>query len=557
MNVVPGFAVGLDFGTGSVRALVVRLSDGAEVGTGVAPYAHGEGGVILSAHDPHFARQHPADYLEGAATATAGALAAARDADPGFSPDLVRGLGVDTTGSTPLPVDAAGAALALGPAFADHPAALAWLWKDHTSAREAERVTHLARDLAPQALAGVGGVYSSEWYWAKLLRCAETAPGVMAAAHDWVEIADWLPATFAGREAEGPRGICASGHKLMYHPERGWPPRALLAALHPELERIGERLRTREVLDGARAVGTLTPEWASRLGLPPGAAVATGAFDAHLGAVGAGVREGTLVKVMGTSTCDLMVARPAADFPHIPGLCGVVPGSVLPGLLGLEAGQSAVGDLFAWWSRVCGADLPALEREAAALAPGESGLLALDWNNGNRTVLVDTRLSGLLLGQTLQTRPHEVYRALVEATAFGARVIVERLEEYGVAVERVVAAGGIAERSPLVMQTYADVLGRPVFVSRSSQTSALGAAVAAAVAAGAYPTFEAAQDAMCGVRGAPYRPSPGAARVYDDLYGLYRELHDAFGRPDAPTPNLAHVMKRLLGVQGRARAVSA
>lgn len=540
------YALGLDFGTASVRALLVRLADGAEVGEGVCPYAHGEDGVILDPAEPRLARQHPRDYLEGMQVAVQEALAEAQRADADFAPEKVVGIGVDTTGSSPLAVDAAGEPLS------EDPAALVWLWKDHTATQEAAEITRLARRERPHYIAKYGGTYSSEWYWAKLLRLVRQAPEIARAAADWVEIQDWIPAVLTGKTDLIPRGVCAAGHKAFYHPDWGFPDEAFLEALHPELVRFRRRAASAPLGHAGQPVGVLQEAWARRLGLPGGIPVSYGALDAHLGAVGAGVAPGVLVKILGTSSCDVMVVPLDQPLPDIPGLAGIVPETVLPGHYGLEAGQSAVGDLFAWWAeRVVGKEHGALSQEAERLRPGESGLLALDWNNGNRSVLMDQELSGLLVGQTLYTRPAEVYRALLEATAFGARVIVERLEEYGVQVERVVVCGGIAGRNPLVLQIYADVLGRPLYLSRSSQTSALGAAVAGAVAAGAFPDFARAQAAMTGLRPEVYQPRPEAVRIYNRLYRLYRDLHDAFGTPRAL--RLDHLMKELFSLREEVR----
>jgi L-ribulokinase len=300
-------------------------------------------------------------------------------------------------------------------------------------------------------------------------------------------------------------------------------------------------------------VGGLSEEWAQNTGLSAGIPVAVGAFDAHLGGVGAGIAPGTLVKTLGTSTCDLMVVPEAQNLADIPGLCGIVRGSILPDYYGLEAGQSAVGDIFNWFVDVLGAGTHQELTEAAGkLQAGESGLLALDWNNGNRTVLVDQRLTGLLLGQTLHTTPGEIYRALIEATAFGALTIINRLEEYGVAVERVVNCGGIAEKNPVVMQIYTDIIGRPMRVSRSSQTCALGAAIAAAVVAERFPDFASAQNAMTGLKDVVYTPNSEAHAVYQQLFALYSQLHDAFGTPQG-SGNLFDVMKTLLDIREAAR----
>ena len=557
------YAIGLDFGTNSVRALVVNVANGREAGTAVWSYERGTEGVILS-KDPNLARQHPSEYVKGAEKSIRGALAAARRGVKSFRAENVIGIGVDTTGSTPLPVDRNGRPLALSKDFAREPAAMAWLWKDHTSVAEAGEITALAERTRPHYLAKCGGTYSSEWFFSKIMHCLRTSPKVFDAAWTWVEIADWIPAMLTGTEhPERLRvGVCPAGHKAMYNDNwGGYPDAKFLGRLGPKLGQLRRRLR-----DKAHAVDTaaggLTAAWAKRTGLPEGIPVAVGAFDAHLGAVGAGIAEGTLVKIIGTSTCDTMVVRNTRRLADVPGLCGIVDGSILPGYFGLEAGQSAVGDIFNWFvnyvapgGRKAGSH-EALTAAAAKLAPGESGLLALDWNNGNRTVLVDQRLTGLLLGQTLYTTPGEIYRALIEATAFGALTIINRFEEYGVKVRQVVNCGGIAERNPLVMQIYADVTGRPMKVSRSAQTCALGAAVAGAVVAGrkagGYANFAAAQRAMTALKRKVHKPDPAAAGVYRRLYALYSQLHDAFGT-SAWKGNLHNVMKDLLEIRAKAR----
>ena len=504
------YTIGLDYGTNSVRALIVNTANGREVGTAVWGYEHGKEGVIL-ARDPNLARQHPADYEKGAEVAIRKALSAVKRSVKGFRADQIIGIGVDTTGSTPLPVDATGRPLAFNRKFAKNPSAMAWLWKDHTGVVEAAEITELARKIRPQYLAKCGGTYSSEWFFSKILHCLRTSPEVFEAAHLWVECADWVPAMLTGTEAPDQLtvGICAAGHKGMFHADwGGYPDVEFVSQLHPKLGELRSRLRP-EARSVDRKVGGLTRQWAQRTGLREGIPVAVGAFDAHLGGVGSGIGPGVLVKIIGTSTCDMMVVPLEEKLADIPGLCGIVNGSVLPGYYGLEAGQSAVGDIFNWFVNYLqplgrNGSHAALSAAAAKLAPGESGLLALDWNNGNRTVLVDQRLSGLLLGQTLYTTPAEIYRALIEATAFGALTIINRFEEYGVKVEQIVNCGGIAEKNPLVMQIYADVTGRPIRISRSGQTCALGAAIAGAVVAGSpaggYDTFADAQRAMTGLK---------------------------------------------------------
>jgi len=556
------FTLGLDFGTGSVRAVVVDCADGRVLGTSVFDFPTGVGGVIVDAHDPHLARQNPADYLAGMKAAVPRALAAAAAADPGFSSDRVIGIGTDTTGSTPIPVDAAMRPLALDPRWTPNPAAHAWLWKDHTGAAEAAAITVIAGKFAPEYLAVIGGTYSSEWFWSKIWRCLKVAPDVFAAAASWVELADYIPAALAGVRTPGAvrRGVCAAGHKAMYSEQwGGLPSEEFLARLDPELAALRNRLYD-TAWPSDRPAGALCAEWAAAVGLAEGLPIAMGAFDAHYGAIGAGITTGTLVKIIGTSTCDIAITPATGAAPNVPGICGTVNGSVMPGYYGIEAGQSAVGDLLCWWVEVvCGGDEAmhaALSAEAARLAPGESGLVALDWNNGNRTILVDPRLTGLIVGQTLHTTRAEIYRALIEATAFGARAIIERLNANGVIVERVIACGGIAEKNPLFMQIYADVLGYPMLLAGSTQTPALGASIAAAVAAGSkaggYDDFESAQRRMTRVADTRYLPDPEARRAYDDLYCLYRELHDSFGgmpdaRADVPT-----LMKRLLAIRERA-----
>ncbi|MCA9234153.1 MAG: ribulokinase [Planctomycetales bacterium] len=553
------YAIGVDYGTNSVRALVVDVATGAEIGTAVYDYPSGDAGILLDPSDPHLARQHPGDYINGFVASVAAAVQQAA-ATPGFAVDDVVGIGIDTTGSTPIPVNADGVALALTDQFRDNLAAQAWLWKDHTAHAEALEITELATQQQRPYLAKCGGTYSSEWYWSKILHCLRTAPDVAAATHTWVELCDFVPAYITGTTDPNrmARGICAAGHKALYSEQwGGLPANEFLDALEDGLSRFRY---TTTALPSNRVAGQLTPEVAAQVGLKPGVTVAVGAFDAHMGAVGAGCGKGALVKIIGTSTCDCMVAPLEQELPDVPGLCGIVPESVLPGMYGLEAGQSAVGDIFNWFVRYLspaaygndGAAHEKLTAEAAKLKPGESGLLALDWNNGNRTILVDPRLSGLLVGQTLHTTAPEVYRALVEATAFGALTIINRLEEYGVKVEQVINCGGIAEKNPVVMQIYADVCNRPMRISRSAQTCALGAAVFGAVAAGAYATVEEAQAAMTGLKATEYQPDPASAATYARLYRQYKTLHDAFGGV-SNGQGVGAVMKELIAIREAVR----
>jgi L-ribulokinase len=555
------YAIGLDYGTNSCRSLIVNLETGAEVASHVFSYPSGHMGVIVDPRDPNLARQSPADYRAGLIEIVVQGLAKARAADPAFSPEDVVGIGVDTTGSTPMPVDRSGVPLALLPAFKDHPAAQAWLWKDHTSHAEAAEITALAARMRPQYLAKCGGTYSSEWFWSKVLHCKRTAPDVFEAAFSFVELCDWIPALLTGIEdpLRLKRGVCAAGHKAMFaKPWGGLPDKAFLAALDPALADLRDRLYDNAYTADIPA-GQLCPLWSKMLGLRAGIAVAVGAFDAHMGAVGAGCSAGKLAKILGTSTCDLMVAKNTIPLQDIPGVCGLVDGSVIAGYTGIEAGQSAVGDIFLWFvnnlvpesfGKSTDAKFPALDAAASRLKPGESGLLALDWNNGNRCVLTDVRLSGLVLGQTLHTSAPELYRALVEATAFGAKMITDRVREYGVPVEEVIACGGLAVKSPFLMQVYADILNMPMTVAASEQTCALGAAMFGAVAAGTFRDVQEVQQKVCRIRGCVYQPIPQNVAIYSELFTLYRQVHDAFGSP-AWSGGLANVMKELIAIRER------
>ena len=553
------YTLGLDYGTNSVRAIVVDLRDGREVATAVYHYPSGKQGIVLDGKDPHFARQNPADYLSGLAASVEAVLAEA-DADPAFSRQQLIGIGVETTGSTPLPVDAENRPLALDPRFRSHYAAYAWLWKDHTSGDKAERLTELARLHRPAYLAKCGGIYSSEWFWSKIWHCLDQAPEVFAAAHSWIELADFIPAVLAGITAPErvKRGICAAGHKAMFHASwGGLPDKDFLTLCDPQLARLRDRLYD-VAYDAETPAGFLTETWAQRWGIPAGIPIAMGAFDVHYGAIGAGIKPGTLVKIIGTSTCDCMIAPIADQLKDIPGICGIVEGSIRPGYYGIEAGQSAVGDIFKWFVEgVLSGDESlhtSLMQEAAQLAVGQSGLLALDWNNGNRTILVDPKLSGLLLGQTLQTTRADIYRALIEATAFGARIIIERIRDYGVPIQRIVCSGGIAEKNSLLMQIYADVMGCPIELTASTQTCALGAAIVASVVAGedagGYADFETASLRMTSIKRS-YQPHADRHRRYDEIYRLYRNLYLGFGQA-GHTLDYYPIMKELMRIQTEA-----
>ncbi len=551
------FTLGIDFGTNSVRAVVVDCANGREIGSCVIDYPSGKRGVLLDPRDPNLARQHPGDYFYGLQESVRGALEAA-SAVVGFRRESVIGIGVDTTGSSPLPVDRQNRPIGMAPKLKDNLAAQCWLWKDHTSYAEAARITELAAKHRPQFIAKCGNTYSSEWFWSKIWHCLESAPEVFAAAYSWVELADFIPAVLAGLTdpLKIKRGVCAAGHKALYADEwGGLPDKEFLMLLDPKLADLRDRLYEK-AWDATTAAGNLTLEWAEKLGLPESIPIAIGEFDVHYGAIASGVREGVLAKVIGTSTCDCCVVKLDKQVKDIPGICGIVKGAILPGYYGIEAGQSAVGDIFNWWVEVvCEGDAKlhaTLTAEAAAQRPGQSGLLALDWNNGNRTILVDPRLGGLVVGQTLHTTRAEIYRALIEATAFGARMIIERIREYGVPVEKVVCCGGVAEKNALLMQIYADVTGCTMYVAGSEQTCALGSAISAAVLAGpekgGHADFAAAQQAMTSLKPVQYDPVPESQKVYQQLFLLYRQLHDAFGGVDRQA-DLSAVMKDLIRIR--------
>ena len=563
------FAIGLDFGTNSCRSVIVDLSNGDELANHVFPYPTGEAGVIVDPADPNVARQNPADYVLGIEITITESIKKAEKIYPEFNPKNIIGIGVDTTGSSPLPVDSNGMPLCFNEKYKNNSAAYVWLWKDHTSYEEAAAITNKAVKIRPHYLANIGGVYSSEWFWSKLWKCQKTENEIFKAAHSFVEICDWIPAHLCGnlKPENIKRSVCAAGHKAMFNESwDGLPDAEFLSELSPELAEFRERLFSK-AYPAEEKFGNLSTEWSEKLGLTTDVAVAVGAFDAHMGAVGAGVGSGTLVKILGTSTCDIMVSPNSEHLADIPGVCGVVDGSVKGGYYGIEAGQSAVGDIFLWYVNnfvpdKYGSSLDEkfenLEGSASKMKPGESGILALDWNNGNRTILVDVRLTGLVLGQTLHTKPHEIYRALVEATAFGALAIIDRIEENGIKINEVVNCGGLAIKNSMLMQIYADITNKPMKVSRSEQTPALGAAIFGAVAAGVkvggYPDVETAQNEMTGTNKV-YNPIPENHEVYKKLYKLYRQLHDGFGIKDQNI-SMYNVMKEILDIKESVRRVS-
>lgn len=560
------YVIGLDFGTNSCRSLIVDVANGKELASHVFKYPSGNDGVIVDAADTNLARQNPADYLIGIEVTINEAIKKAIKIEPQFKTENVIGIGVDTTGSSPMPVDENGQALCFDEKFKTNPAAYVWLWKDHTSFAEAATITVTAAKIRPQYLSKIGGVYSSEWWWSKILHCKNVAPEIFDAAYSWMEICDWISANLVGElnPKKVKRSICAAGHKAMFNSTwNGLPDEEFLELLSPGLSALRPRLYDVAFTSESLA-GYLSKEWADKLGLTTNVAVAVGAFDAHMGAVGAGINEGTIVKILGTSTCDIMISKKGKTLKDIPGVCGIVDGSVMNDYYGIEAGQSAVGDIFLWfvnnlvpesYGKTQEEKFKNLEAEASKLKPGESGLLSLDWNNGNRTILVDVRLSGLLLGQTLHTKPHEIYRALIEATAYGALAIIDRIEEYGVPIKEVVNCGGLASKNSLLMQIYADVTGRPMKISRSDQTPALGAAMFSAVAAGKESGgYDSVSDAVINMTGTSsvFHAVEKNYEVYKKLYKLYKQLYDAFGSKDW-SGTMFNVMKDLLIIRDKVR----
>lgn len=550
------YALGLDFGTNSVRAIILNLVNGKEETSETSLYPGGQQGIYLDKKNPHLARQYPGDYhtaLEAAAS-----KAVKKALRKKIRQEDIVGIGVAATGSTPLPIDNKCKPVALKKAFRKNLNAYAWLWKDHTAAEEAAEITELARKKAPEYLKKCGGAYSSEWFWSKIYRCYKIDKKVFEAAHSWVELSDYIPAMLCGvaNIDDLKRNICAAGHKGMYNANwGGLPSKKFLQALASPLAELRERLYE-EVYAIDKVAGTLSAVWAKKLGLRKGIPVAVGALDAHLGAVGSGAADGVLVKIIGTSTCDIMAVPAKKKVPDIEGVAGIVPDSVLPGYTGIEAGQSAVGDIFNWFVKLFLGKPDSyhntLTKKAAALRAGESGLLALDWNNGNRNILTDPNLTGLLIGQTLHTEPFEVYRALIEATAFGALRIIEQIEKHGMKIEKVINCGGIAQKNSLFMQIYANVLNRPMEIADSSQTVALGAAIAGGFVAlkgeEGFESIESMQQRICNVKRKRFLPDDEEHNIYKELYVYYKILHDSFGLAKSKN-NLFKVMKKLIEIK--------
>ena len=533
------YVIGLDYGSDSVRALIVNTSNGEEVATHVFYYPRWKKGMYCDPAQSQY-RQHPLDYLEGLETAITQALA---QAGTEVAQNVV-GISVDTTGSTPVAVDRLGTPLSMLPEFADNPNGMFILWKDHTANQEALEINELAHQSDIDFTKYVGGIYSSEWFWAKILRTLRVDEKIRKSAFSWVEHCDWISAVLTGETdpLSMRRSRCAAGHKAMWHEAfDGLPSEAFLTQLDPLLAGLRERLY-RYTYTSDVPMGKISSEWAAKLGLSENVVIGVGAFDAHMGGVGAHIEPYTFVRVMGTSTCDMLMA-PIEEVGHllIKGICGQVDGSIVPNMLGMEAGQSAFGDVYAWFQNVLafplreflseqqaaditGQIIPKLAEKAAALPLSKNDPIALDWFNGRRTPDANHTLKGAITGLNLGSDAPIIFKALVEATAFGSKAIVDRFITEGVQIQQVVAIGGVAKKSPFVMQTLSDVLNMPIKVVKSEQACALGAAMCAAVAAGVYPTMEAAQAAMSSGYDAAYYPQADKVTMYLELYEKYMKL---------------------------------
>jgi L-ribulokinase len=546
------YTIGVDFGTESGRALVVRVSDGAELASAV----HAYGDSVIDRHlpgdskplPPDYALQNPRDYIAVFQNAVPAALKKS-----GVSPDDVIGISVDFTACTPMPVKADGTPLCELPEFRNNPHAWVKLWKHHAAQPHADRINETARKMGESWLPRYGGKISSEWFFAKLLQILEEAPEVYSAMDRFIEAADWVTWQLSGRET---RNACTAGYKAIY--QEDYPSKEYFAALNPAFANVVEEKMSRDLVNLGDKAGGLTTEAAKWTGLKEGTTVAVANVDAHVTFPATGdVSNGTMVMIMGTSTCHMLVAD---SLKEVEGMCGVVMGGIVPGRYGYEAGQSGVGDIFAWFvdnavgqehfdaAKKNNVDVHKyLEQEAAKQKVGAHGLLALDWFNGNRSVLVDAELSGMMIGMTIATTAPEMYRALLEATAYGTRKIIESFESNGVPVKKLVAAGGLPAKNPLMMQIYADVCQKDLHILHSEQGPALGAAMHAAVAAGAYKDIEHAAKHMGKLSETVYKPIAENVKIYDGLYKDYVYLHDLFGRSKAG--EVGGVMKRLRGLR--------
>lgn len=536
------YVIGLDYGTDSVRALLVDAHSGAEVACSVSLYKRWAEGKYCNPEQSQF-RQHPLDYIEGMEESV-------KDIVAKLNPEIVANIvamAIDTTGSTPGAVDETGTPLALLPGFEEDPDAMFVLWKDHTALKEADDINSLAKKWGIDYTKYSGGLYSSEWFWSKILHITKKNGAVAQKAFSWMEHCDWMPAFLTGNTnvLTVKRSRCAAGHKAMWHQEfNGLPSKEFLGTLHPDLAALRDRLYN-DTYTTNEVMGNLSPEWAEKLGLPATVKIGIGAIDAHLGAVGTGIEAYSLVKVMGTSTCDMVVV-PKQEFTGlVNGICGQVDGSIIPDMLGMEAGQSAFGDVYSWFKQILefpmkeilaetlskeqlksasDAILPKLAEKAAQIPVTEHDLIALDWINGRRTPDVDLTKKGVIAGITLGTSAPHIFKALVEATAFGSKAIMDRFIDQGVAIKQVIALGGISKKSAYVMQTLANILNVPIKVATSEQACALGSAMFAAVIGGVYQDIAQAQQAMSSGYDAEYLPQAEKAAIYKKLYQRYLTL---------------------------------
>jgi L-ribulokinase len=543
------FVIGVDYGSDSVRTIIANAANGEEVASAVFYYPRWKDGLFCNPSLNQF-RQHPLDYIEGLEETIRRCIL---QAGAGVAANI-KAIAIDTTGSTPVAVDKTGTPLSLLPAFEKNPNAMFVLWKDHTSVKEAAEINTHAEKFAVNYLQFVGGIYSSEWFWAKLLHVLRDDEQVRDAIYSWVEHCDWIPFLLTGGKDihQMKRSVCAAGHKALWSEEfGGLPPNDFFASLDPLLDGFTERLFTGTCASDTSA-GTLSSEWAQRLGLSTNVVIATGAFDAHMGAVGGQIEPYHLSKVMGTSTCDMLVAPiDEVEGRLVKGICGQVPGSVIPGMMGMEAGQSAFGDAYAWFKNILAWPLqnilsqssvidgdtakrlieettdkiiPELTRQAEQLPLEENSELAIDWMNGRRTPDANQELKGAFIGLSLGTDSAKMFRSLVEATCFGAKAIVDRFNEQGVPVKGLIGLGGVAKKSPFIMQMMADVMDMPIRIHKSEQTCALGAAMFAATAAGLYNKVEDAMNAMGQGFDAEYHPNPENVPFYKKRYELYKQL---------------------------------
>tara|TARA_B110000037_G_scaffold127892_1_gene145396 strand:+ start:942 stop:2621 length:1680 start_codon:yes stop_codon:yes gene_type:complete len=542
------YAIGMDFGSDSVRALIVNTATGEELATAVHYYTRWKEGKYCDPSKNQF-RQHPLDYIEGVENTIKNALT---QVDDEVRNNIV-GIGIDTTGSTPVAVDRTGTPLALIEGFEENPNAMFVLWKDHTGIKEADEINELCKNWDVDYSQFEGGVYSSEWFWSKILHVSRADKDVLKEAYSWVEHCDWIPFLLTGGNnvSDMKRSRCAAGHKALWHESfGGLPPNDFFIALDPILDGLTSRLFT-ETQTSDVSAGKLSEEWADRLGLSTSVVVAVGAFDCHMGAVGVNIEPYYLTKVMGTSTCDILVTPKSEEEHLVKGICGQVDGSVIPGMLGLEAGQSAFGDIYAWYNRLLswpikelignstlidaatkiklidealGNLIPKLSEEASKEPIGASGELALDWMNGRRTPDANQNLKGVISGLNLGSTSPKVFRALVEATCFGAKKIADRFINEGIPIKGVIAIGGIAQKSPFIMQMMSDVLNMPIKVVKSEQACALGAAIFGAVAANLHEDTFAAMNVMASPFETIYQPNMANAAAYKQVYERYNTL---------------------------------